>query len=74
MNIPYVDLAKQNLILKDELHACLDRVLNHGQFILGKEVDKFESEFANYIGVKYAVGVGSGTDALFLSLRSLGIG
>ena len=48
-------------------------MVRRGDFTLGEEVDRFEEEFASFIGVKYAIGVGSGTDALFLSLRALDI-
>ena len=57
-----------------EIDAAVARVLRSGRFILGEEVAAFESEFAAYLGVPHVVGVGSGTDALELSLRGLGIG
>ncbi len=59
---------------KTEIDTAIERVLDSGRFILGPEVGKFEEEFASYIGVKYAIGVASGTDALNLALRACGIG
>jgi len=56
------------------LDAAIQRVLNAGRYILGEETAAFERQFADYIGVPYAVGVGNGTDALHLALRGLGIG
>lgn len=72
--IPYVDLVGQHAPLKQEILAAVARVLDHGQFILGEEVAEFEAAFARLCGVRYAVGVASGTDALILALRALGIG
>jgi len=64
----------QYAAIKSEIDAAVQRVLDSGWFILGKEVEAFESEFSQYIGCKYCVGVASGTDALALSLMALGIG
>ncbi len=64
----------QYIKYKRELDAAIARVLVSGTYILGGEVDTFERFFADYCGCKYGVGVGSGTDALFLSLKALGIG
>ena len=74
MKVPYVDLAAQHKPLKQELLAAVGRVLDHGKFILGDEVEQFERELAKLCGVKYAVGLNSGTDALILSLKALGVG
>jgi dTDP-4-amino-4,6-dideoxygalactose transaminase len=57
-----------------EIDAAIDRVLDSGWYILGREVDAFEEEFAAYIGVTHAIGVASGTDALELALRASGVG
>ncbi len=65
---------KQYLSYKNEIDAAISRVLDKGWYILGEEVKAFEDEFAKYIGVSYGVGVGSGTDAILLALRSCGIG
>src|SRR5439155_23702533 len=56
------------------IRAAIDRVVASGWFVLGPEVEAFESEFASAMGARYAVGVGSGTDALALTLRGLDIG
>lgn len=73
-NIPFIDLAQQHRYLKNELLSAVDKVLDHGQFILGPEVKSFERCFADFCGVTYAVGVDNGTSALILTLRALGIG
>lgn len=72
--IPYRDLSVKDPQLKNELLAAVDRVLSHGRLILGPEVGEFEEAIAGACQTKYAVGVNSGTDALFLALRALGIG
>lgn len=72
--IPYVDLAAQHAPLRGRLLDAVARVLDHGQFILGEEVQRFERAFADLCGTRYAVGLNSGTDALVLALRVLGIG
>ena len=72
--IPVLDLAPEIELLWDDLNAAIQRVLRSGQFIMGPEVTAFENEVAEYLGVKHAIGVNSGTDALVISLRALGIG
>jgi len=72
--IPYVDVAGQHAALKVELREAFERVLAHGHFILGEEVEEFERRFAELCQAPFAIGVNSGTDALILSLRALGIG
>jgi dTDP-4-amino-4,6-dideoxygalactose transaminase len=74
VRIPFVDLAHQHTELRTDLSAALNRVLSHGIFILGPEVAALEEEFAAYCGTRYAVGVANGTDALWLTLKALGIG
>ena len=59
---------------RSEIDAAIARVLDSGSYIMGTEVKAFEEEFATYIGLKHAIGVGSGTDALTLSLMALDIG
>lgn len=74
--IKFLDLQKVNLQYQAELTAAFDRVLNSGWFIMGKELEKFEEEFARYCGTKYCIGVANGLDALILILegyRELGI-
>jgi UDP-N-acetyl-3-dehydro-alpha-D-glucosamine 3-aminotranferase len=74
MNIPMVDLHGQYLTLKDEIDGALLQALSETRFILGPNVQAFEQETAEYLGVKHAVGVASGTDALHLALLAAGIG
>ena len=74
VHVPYVDIASQHVPLKAELMEAVARVIDHGQFILGPEVQEFEQRFAALCGVRYAVAVNSGTDALTLALRALEIG
>ena len=73
MKIPLVDLKAQYNSIKQEINEVTQRVIEGGQFILGPEVIALENEVAAYLGVKYAVGVASGTDALQLSLLACGI-
>lgn len=72
--VPYINLKVQHADLKDELLSAFGRTLDNADFILGKEVGAFESAISKYCGTKYAIGVNSGTDALFLSLKAYGIG
>ncbi len=74
MKVPYIDLAAQSQSIKPELMSAVDRILSHGQFILGSEVEEFEKSFAELHGVKHAIGVGSGTAALVMAMKALGIG
>ena len=72
--VPFFDLKEQNRGLQKELNAAFQRITENADFILGGEVEKFEADFANFIGSRFAVGVNSGLDALSLALRVLGIG
>lgn len=72
--IPMVDVSAQTEALWPELEKAALGVLRSGHFILGPEVSAFEREAAAFLGVHFAIGVGSGTDALVLGLRALGIG
>jgi len=74
LKIPYVDLAQQHRPLRKEILDAVGGVLDSGQFILGEEMERFEKEFAALCNAKYAVGLNSGTDALILALKCLGIG
>lgn len=71
---PFFDLTRQNHLFRRPIEAALKRVVSSGNFILGPEVARFEKEFARFCGVPYGVGVASGTDALELALKALGIG
>ncbi len=72
--IPFNDFQKKYAKYKKEIDAGIFRVMKSGWFILGREGENFEKKFAEYLGVKYVVGVNSGTDALFLGLKALGVG
>src|SRR5690554_2232195 len=72
--IHMLNLAPEIHELRDELRQAIDRVLDSGSFILGAEVRAFESEVAQYLGVQHAIGLNSGTDALIIALRALGVG
>ncbi len=72
--INFVDLKRQYQSIEEEIGLAINRVLEKTNFILGDEVDKFEQEFADFCQIKFCVGVASGTDALFLSLKALGVG
>ena len=72
--IPFFDLKRQNADLREALHAVFRRVTRHAGFILGIELETFEKNFAALVGVRFAVGVNSGLDALSLALRALGVG
>lgn len=74
MSIPLVDLQAQYHSIKAEMDEAVLSVLESGRFILGPNVAALEGEIAAYLGVKHAVGVASGTDALIIALRALGVG
>lgn len=72
--IPFVDLKTQYLELKAEIGQRIDQVLEHGQYILGPEVEEMEQALAGYSGTAHCIAVASGTEALLMSLMALGIG
>lgn len=72
--IPLLDLVAQYNSIKPEIDAAIQEVLNSARFILGPNEKAFEQEIADYLGVKHAIGVASGTDALVIALRALNIG
>jgi len=74
MSVPFLDLVLAHQEIRTQLDGAYQRVMDSGWFVLGPEVEAFESEFAEYCGVKYCVGVGNGLDALHLLLRAYGIG
>ncbi|MGQ9707722.1 MAG: DegT/DnrJ/EryC1/StrS family aminotransferase [bacterium] len=73
-SIPFYDPKSENLEFSAEFQEALGRVLMSGRFVLGPELAQLEQELAEYLGVNQVIGVKSGTDALFLGLRALGIG
>lgn len=74
MNVPFLDLKAQYAAIKDEIHVALRQVIENTAFAGGPYVAGFEKGFAKFCGCKHAIGVGNGTDALWLSLLALGIG
>ena len=74
LKVPSMDLKAPHQGQQKEIAAALSRVVESGWYILGPEVEAFESEFANYCEAKYCVGVGTGLDALHLILRAMEIG
>lgn len=70
MNVPFMDLKRQHLSIKEEIDDAIHRVVDSQNFILGEEVNTFEENLANYCNVKHAIGVASGTDAILLSLKA----
>ena len=74
MNVPFYGHVRQYHNIKSEIDKNLNEVLESGQYVMGPMLKRFEKEFADYHGAKYAVGVGNGTDALWLSFMALGIG
>jgi dTDP-4-amino-4,6-dideoxygalactose transaminase len=74
MNVPYLDLSVQYETIKDEILIAVNEVIEKSAFAGGPFVEKFEHAFARFCGSRHAIGVGSGTEALWLSLLALGIG
>jgi dTDP-4-amino-4,6-dideoxygalactose transaminase len=73
LNIPFVDLHAQYLIIKEEIDATIDAVIKNSAFIRGPFVDAFENEFAAAIGQKHCVSCANGTDALYIAMHALGL-
>ena len=73
MKVPFVDLKRQNDLVREEIDCVIKETIDAGNFILGKRVEEFENSAAKYLGVKYVLGVGSGSDALLLSLMAYDI-
>lgn len=74
LRVPFVDITGQHRPLKRELLEACERVIDHGQFVLGPELTRFEERFAGLAGTRFAIGVDNGTNALTLALKGLGIG
>lgn len=72
--IEFIDLKTQQVLIKDKIDANIQRVLAHGQYILGPEVAELEEKLAAFVGAKYCVSVANGTDALQIAQMALGIG
>lgn len=74
MNVPFLDLQAQYQAIKHHIDEGIRGVLETSSYIQGPAVERFEAEFADYIGAKHVIGVANGTDALYLALRAAGIG
>ena len=74
MTVPFYGHVKQYHNIKSEIDRNIQEVLESGQYVMGPMLKRFEKELADYHGMKYAVGVGNGTDALWLTFMALGIG
>jgi UDP-2-acetamido-2-deoxy-ribo-hexuluronate aminotransferase len=73
MTIPFIDLKSQFTALEPQIRQRIDRVLEHGQYIMGPEVVELEERLAAYVGAKHCITVASGTEALLISLMALGV-
>lgn len=74
MNIPFIDLAAQQRIIRPGIDAAIDRVLHHGGYVMGPEVRELEAQLADFCGAKHALSCANGTDALQLAVMALGAG
>ena len=73
-NLAFIDLAAQQDTIRPALEQGIHRVLHHGRYIMGSEVGELEEKLADYVGVKHAIGMASGTDALLIALMALQVG
>lgn len=74
MDVPFLDLRAQHLPHAVEIEAAIARVLERGWYLMGEELTGFETEFGTWLGVEHVLGCASGTDAITLALRGLGVG
>jgi len=74
MDIPFLDLKAQYQSIKHEIDPAINNIIHHASFIGGLPVKEFEEAFASFCDAKYCIGVGNGTDAIFIALRALNIG
>jgi len=74
MRVPSFELTRQNKELREELMGAIEEIVASGHFILGDTVSEFEKQIADYLGVKHAIGVGNGSDALYVALVACGVG
>lgn len=74
MDVQFTNLQAQHRLIAGQVEPALQSIMRRGWFVLGEELQAFESDFAAYCGVAFAIGVGSGTDALHLALKACGIG
>ena len=71
--ISFVDFRREYAEIGEEILQAIQRILKSGWFILGEETEKFEEEFSKYLGTRFGVGVNSGSDALYLAVKAIGI-
>ena len=71
--VKFVDLQRQFITLSEPIEKSVRYVMESGRYVGGEQVVKFEREFSDYLGTRFGVGVGSGSDALIIALKSLGI-
>jgi dTDP-4-amino-4,6-dideoxygalactose transaminase len=74
MQVPFLDLRAAYIELKAEIDHATARVFDSGHYILGSEVEAFETDYAEYCGARHSIGVGNGLDALHLALRAMDVG
>ena len=74
MKVPFIDLQQRFVEEKEELLGAIEKVLTKGSFVLTPELDEFEEQVANYVGVKHCIGLNSGTDGIMMGLWAAGIG
>ncbi len=74
MRVPFMDLKRQYDLIKDEIDEAIQKTIDSCAFVAGERVKEFENNFAQYCGVKRAIGISSGTSALYVALKALGIG
>jgi dTDP-4-amino-4,6-dideoxygalactose transaminase len=72
-SLPFLNLRSTYVEIKDEVDAAIQRVMDSGYYLLGHELNSFETEYAEYVGAKSCIGVGNGLDSLHLALRALGV-
>ena len=70
----FIDLKSQQARIREDIELRIQKVLDHGQYILGPEIEEMEKMLADYVGVKHCIGASSGTDTLLIALLALGIG
>jgi UDP-2-acetamido-2-deoxy-ribo-hexuluronate aminotransferase len=70
----FIDLKTRHKLIGDKINARIQKVMDHGQFILGPEVRELEQKLVEYVGVKHCVTVSSGTDSLLIALMAIGVG
>jgi dTDP-4-amino-4,6-dideoxygalactose transaminase len=72
--VQFIDLHAQQKLIREKIEKRISKVLDHGRYINGPEIEELEESLSAYVGVDFAVGVGSGTDALLISLMAQGVG